>query len=89
MIATYEIEHEPHAIELLTAAAIQIERLDAYRTVLADTVPTVRDRFDQLREDSATVGERATSNSFRLLVRELGILPTEPDTHRPPRSGGR
>ena len=88
MVDVYAIEDEPHAVELLGLAAMQLVRLEQYRECLADVGPTVRDRFGQLRENPAAVGERAASNAFRLLVRELGIMPTEADS-RPPRTGGR
>ena len=88
MVDVYAIEDEPHAVELLGLAAMQLVRLEQYRECLADVGPTVRDRFNQVRENPAAVDERAAANTFRLLVRELGILPTEADS-RPPRVGSR
>lgn len=73
MCDEFDFQDDPAGLELLTAAAWQLERMQQARAALAETGLCVKDRFDQVREHPAAAAERAASNLFRLLCRELGV----------------
>jgi hypothetical protein len=81
MLQAYEgFDAEPNAVSVLTGAALQLQRADAYDDSIAKDGLMLKDRFGQLKENPAAVGERAAWNTHRLLCRELGVEPAAPKT---------
>lgn len=84
MVEAYAFDDEPHAIALLTQAAVQLQRIEQFRAAIDSDGVVIQDRFECVKEHPAAAAERAATNLFRLLVRELGIMPANDDP-RPPR----
>jgi phage terminase small subunit len=80
MVDAYQgFEDEPNAVSILTEAAVQLQRIEAYRRDIQERGVVVDDRFGVPKENSSCPGERAAANLHRLLVRELGLEPTVTD----------
>jgi phage terminase small subunit len=73
----------PQDLDRLTGACIALDRAHAARETLAKEGAVFTDRFDQPREHPAVKIESTSWNTFRLLVRELGIDAEVPADSRP------
>lgn len=78
---------ESHHRSLLVLAARAWDRAEAARHAIEAEGLTFEDRFGQPHERPEVGIERAAMNSFRLLVRELGLDIKPPAESRPPRIG--
>lgn len=84
MVAGFEFS-DPASLELLDAAAVQLERmLDLRARIEAEGVVFV-DRFGQPRQHPAVAMERQSANLFRLLCRDLGVSCGDDEAARIPR----
>jgi P27 family predicted phage terminase small subunit len=73
-----------HHLELLRLACEAWDVAQDARSEIAANGPTVLDRFNQVKPNPAATVWKENVNSFRLLVRELG-LDKLPDAPRAPR----
>jgi len=76
---------DPSARELLTSAAVQLQRAEQARKVIEQLGVVYSDRFDRPKENPACTTERAAMNLHRLLIRELGLQAVESESIRLPR----
>ena len=79
---------EGHHENLLLLAATALDRAAAAREVLDRDGVTYVDRFRQPKPRPEVGVEKDACNTFRLLVRELGLDLPHPGDGRPPRIGG-
>lgn len=89
MVDSYDFDDDPAGLQILTSAAIQLQRAEQARAVICKEGVTTQDRFGYAKENPACVAERASLNVFRLLVRELALGPAADDDGRLPRLAGR
>ncbi len=83
MVDAYEgFEVEPNAVSILIEAAMQLQRIEAYRKDIEERGVTVEDRFGIRKENPSCPGERAAANLHRLLTRELGLQPSVDESTR-------
>lgn len=85
MIEEFDFADDPAGLAMLTSAAVQLQRLNAYGEAIRRKGVIITDRFGMPKENPACVGERAAGNLFRLLCRELGIDPDNGEAPRAPR----
>jgi phage terminase small subunit len=85
--AEFVLESDHHCRQLEAAAAF-LDRIAAAREEIAKHGLLMPDRFGVMKENPALAVERASANSFRLLVRELGLDIEPPSEHRGPRRPG-
>ena len=84
--STWELD--PHQMELLSAAAGCLDRIDEARVQIAERGSVFSDRFGQLRENPAARHERDQKLLLAKLCRELNLDPAPTDA-RPPLIRGR
>jgi phage terminase small subunit len=90
MVVAYDFADDPGGRTLLTAAATQLQRSEEARTQIAKDGLCLPDRFGIMREHPCAVSERAATNLFRLLTRELGLEPAaNTESTHAPRIAGR
>lgn len=82
MVDVYAFQDDPGGTELLVAAAWQLARMVEARAEISEKGVIVKDRFGQDRENPAIGVERAASNQFRLLCREMGISDSSDEVAR-------
>jgi phage terminase small subunit len=82
-------EMDSHHILLLTAAAEELDTAMQARQVVEAAGLTVLDRFGQSKPHPMLDVARQARNSFRLLVRELGLDVSAPAEARAPVMPGR
>lgn len=86
MTAEYDFADDPGGLQILHSAAWQLARMVECRSQLKADGMFVSDRFGQPKEHPAAISERAASNQFRLLCRELGISDGSDESARIPRN---
>ena len=89
MCTAFDFADDPAGLELLRAAAVQLLRIEQARAAIGRDGVVVEDRFGKPREHPAAVTERAATNTFRLLIRELGLQSVAEEAPRLPRIAGR
>jgi phage terminase small subunit len=86
-LSTFDLSDEHH-LALLRSACHQLTRAGQCREAIGRDGVVARDRFDQIRANPLIQEERAALNSFRLLVRELGLDHDVSSEIRGPRAAG-
>lgn len=88
VVADYELDREPHALETLRLACEALDRCAEARDVLAADGAILRDRFGQARAHPAVAIERDSRLAALRAFRELSLDGQAPEDVRPPRVNG-
>jgi len=84
-----EFQLEEHHVRILTLAGEAWDRWTAAREAIETNGLTFDDRFGMPRARPEIAIERDSRIAFARCVREMGLDLLEPESPRPPRTGGR
>ncbi|MFA9477110.1 P27 family phage terminase small subunit [Phycisphaerales bacterium AB-hyl4] len=80
-----DFDLEPAHLHLLRQACEAMDAAEQHRQIVANDGPTVRDRFEQVREHPSAKAQRDYMHQYRQAVKFIGLLDEEPDADAPGR----